>query len=329
MRVLIIGGTRFTGPETVRLLLDRGQEVTVFHRGKSNDPRMKGASEILGDIKDLKHFRDRFLEMKPEVVVNMICYTAQDASDFVSVVRGLTGRVVVVSSADVYLAFGRLHKTEPGPLQPMPLIETSALRETDRPGGPEYDKISVERIVMGNPDTRGTILRFPAVYGPKDPLHRLHGYLKRFDDNRPAILLDEGMAQWRWSRGYADNVGLATALAVMDERSAGEIYNVAEPVVFTEADWVRMVAHAAGWEGEVVVVPKDQLPPHLGFDIDTDQHYVLDTTKIRTELGYKEAVSHDEALAKTIAWERDNPPEEIDPGKFDYAAEDRVLAKWM
>lgn len=75
---------------------------------------------------------------------------------------------------------------------------------------------------------------------------------------------DEGMAGWRLLRGYADNVGLATALAVMDERAVGQVYNVGEPAAFAEAEWVRMVGQAAGWGGEVVVVPKDQLPAHLG-----------------------------------------------------------------
>jgi nucleoside-diphosphate-sugar epimerase len=325
MRILIIGGTRFTGPETVRLLLEHGHQVTVFHRGLHRDPRTSGAAEILGDLKDLKQFRDRFLDLKPDVVVNMLCFTAQAASEFVSLVQGNTGRVVVISSADVYLAFGRLHRTEPGPILPMPLKETSALRTTDLPGGPEYDKISVESSILGNPELRGTILRFPAVYGPHDPQHRLHAYLKRFDDRRPAILLAEGVARWRWSRGYADNVGLATALAVMDDRSTGEIYNVAEPTAFAEADWIRRIGQAAGWQGEVVTVPREQLPGRLGFEIDPDQHYVLDTSKIRDELGYREQIPQEEALARTIAWERANPPEKIDPDDFDYAAEDRVL----
>jgi nucleoside-diphosphate-sugar epimerase len=103
----------------------------------------------------------------------MVCFTAQAATDFVSIMRGLTKRVVVISSADVYLAFGRLHRSEGGPIQPMPLAEMSALRTTGRPQGSEYDKISVEKIVIGNPDLPGTILRFSAVYGSKDPLHRL------------------------------------------------------------------------------------------------------------------------------------------------------------
>jgi hypothetical protein len=35
----------------------------------------------------------------------------------------------------------------------------------------------------------------------------------------------------------------------------------------------------------------------------------------------------DEALRGTIAWERAHPPTEVDPARFDYAAEDRALAE--
>jgi nucleoside-diphosphate-sugar epimerase len=37
---------------------------------------------------------------------------------------------------------------------------------------------------------------------------------------------------------------------------------------------------------------------------------VGDTSKIRRELGYRETVSAEEAMARTVAWERANPPEQ-------------------
>ena len=43
------------------------------------------------------------------------------------------------------------------------------------------------------------------------------------------------------------------------------------------------------------------------------------------ELGYHEIVSRDEALEKTIEWERANPPPDLKIGDFDYAAEDDAL----
>lgn len=52
------------------------------------------------------------------------------------------------------------------------------------------------------------------------------------------IILDKVSAQWRWSRGDADYDGLATALAVIDERIIGQIYYVGEPTAFAEEDWL-------------------------------------------------------------------------------------------
>jgi hypothetical protein len=53
----------------------------------------------------------------------------------------------------------------------------------------------------------------------------------------------------------------------------------------------------------------------------------MDTTRIRHELGYGERVPQDEALRRTIAWEREHPPENVDPADFDYSEEDAILAE--
>jgi hypothetical protein len=49
---------------------------------------------------------------------------------------------------------------------------------------------------------------------------------------------------------------------------------------------------------------------------------IPNSTRIRLELGYKELVQLDEAIHRTIDWERAHPPGEFNPHKFDYAAED-------
>jgi len=182
---------------------------------------------------------------------------------------------------------------------------------------------------MGDPALPGTVLRLPAVYGPHDYHHRLFYYLKRMDDRRPAIALDEQIARWRWTRGYVENVAVAIALAVIDERAVSRVYNVGEEQALTEANWVRAIGRAADWEGEVVVVPRDRLPVSLRWwgEAAMEQEWAVDTTRIRTELGYVERIPRDEALRRTVAWERSNPPTDFPPALFDYAAEDAVLTK--
>ena len=42
-------------------------------------------------------------------------------------------------------------------------------------------------------------------------------------------------------------------------------------------------------------------------------------------MGYQERVDIEEALRRTVVWERANPPKEIDPKDFDYVVEDAFL----
>jgi nucleoside-diphosphate-sugar epimerase len=70
-------------------------------------------------------------------------------------------------------------------------------------------------------------------------------------------------------------------------------------------------AGAANWLGEVIALPADQLPPALRREVfDFRQQYEVDSSRIRRELGYSEIVPFDEALRRTIAWERANHPVE-------------------
>jgi nucleoside-diphosphate-sugar epimerase len=341
MRILIIGGTRFIGPCVVRRLSDMGHEITLFHRNPTQADLPAGLKHILGDRQHLADFAGEFERLAPQVVLDMIPFAEGHAQAVVSTFEGMAQRVVAISSQDVYRAYGKLIRAEPGPIEPLPLTEDAPLRqklypyrgETPRkPQDPrrwmdDYDKILIERAVMDAPDLPGTVLRLPMVYGPRDSQHRLFNYLKRMDDQRPAILLESDLATWRWTKGYVENVAAAIALAVVDDRAAGRVYNVGESHTLSETEWIRGIGRVAGWSGQVVTVPQERLPSHLATAVNTDQHLVVDTTRIRQELGYDEPVSQEEALARTVAWERTHPPATVDPGQFDYAAEDAVLAE--
>jgi nucleoside-diphosphate-sugar epimerase len=314
----------------VERLAEAGHEVTVFNRGRTGAGLPEGVGRIAGDRRSLGDFAGEFSRLAPEVVVDMIPMNEEDARALIRAFEGISRRIVAVSSQDVYRAYDRVTRRDPGPPDPVPLAEDAPLRERlypyEREGVEAYEKILVERVVMGNHDQPGTVLRLPAVYGPGDYQHRLFEYLRRMDDGRPAILLGEGMASWRWTHGYVEDVASAIALAATDERAAGRVYNVGEADPPPWAGWVREIGRAAGWEGEVVAVPEELRPEHLDWGLGTEQHWIAETTRIRRELGYAETVSREEALERAVAWERAHPPEGVDPASFDYAAEDAALA---
>jgi nucleoside-diphosphate-sugar epimerase len=339
MRILVIGGTRFMGPYVISNLSAAGHEVSVFHRGQSNAELPAGVKELLGDRNRLLEYAEELRKLAPEVVLDMVVWHEKHAHDLMTTFAGVARRVVVVSSQDVYRAFGRVNGTEEGGIDPEPITEDSPLREKLYPHRGEtpraeddpqrwqddYDKIPAERVIMNHPELPGTILRLPAVYGPHDFQHRMFLYLKRMLDGRPVILLAENEANWRWTHGYVENVADAITLAITNEHARGRIYNVGEPFALSVAERIEQIARAANWHGRIVRLPAERVPESIRWGINAAQDVVADTSRLRGELGYTERIDLEEAFRRTIAWERDNPPEKIDPAMFDYEAEDRLL----
>ncbi len=333
LKILVIGGTGLTGPYIVRELIDTGHTVTVFHRGESEVEMSTHVQHLHGDRARIDAYADELRRLEPDVVVDMAAMAYEDTIAVMRTFRGVAKRIIGVSSADVYRAYDVLLGHDTGPLQPLPLTEDATLRSHLFPEGPDREKILVERALLSDPDLPGTVLRYPMVYGQNDG-GRIVDELKRMDDRRPYIMLDQRQATWRWSRGYAEDVAHATVLAVVSDCAAGQTYNVGEPDALSMQNWIEAVGRAANWVGNVLRFPRAVLPAHLQSDLNWDQHWVLDTSRIRVELGYTEQVPRGEALRRTVEWWREagpesiRPPFAVDASADTYAAEDAALARF-
>jgi nucleoside-diphosphate-sugar epimerase len=333
MKILIIGGTGFIGPYVVKELIELGHEVAIFNRGNNNRLFSRDSVTFFtGDRQFLNNYKTEFISFSPEIVIHMGAYTKQDAEMTINTFKGITERIIVLSSMDVYHAYGILIGLEEG-ATPIPLTETSLLRSKLYPYGGDYEKILVEKTIMECPHLAGTILRLPMVYGPGDPSHRLYKYAKRIFDNRNAIILDELFANWRGSRGYVENVAHAITLAATDKRAEYRIYNVGEENAQTEYEWLNNITRTMNWSGKIFSIPRENLPKELIYTaLNLQQDWALDTTRIRQELNFKELITFEAAIERTIAWELNNSPKELHPKdfpKFDYEIEDEFLANFL
>ena len=337
--MLVVGGSgTFIGARVVDELVRMGHDVTVFSRVA---PRRGEVRHVPGDRRRLADHSASLRAAAADVAIDAILSSEPQVRELQDILRGVTKRIVALSSMDVYRACGVLHRLEPGDLEPLPLTESSPVRmklQTYPPAqivtlqqifgwlDEQYDKIPVERAVLSDSSVPGTVLRLPMVYGPGDKLHRFVAVVKRISDRRPAILLTEDFAAWRGTKGYVDEVAAAIAVAAVSDSAAGRIYNVGEADTLSELEWARMIANAMGWRGEFVIVPDDRAPAHLQTPANFKQHWVADTALMREALGYRERIGREEAVRRTIDWELASPPSAIDAQQFDYAAEDAALA---
>ena len=337
----MIGGTGFIGRHVATLLAAQGHDVAVLHRGLHPGDLPARVRHLYAETAAIPvlRFPNEARRLAPDVVLHMVLVGQRDAEAVVRGFRGVARRLVAISSGDVYRAYGRLIGTEPAvSAQRRLLSEDAPLRErlypygraVDSPWGTlrDYDKIPVETIVLGEPQLPGTILRLSKVYGVGDGAHTFFPYIRRFADERPVVLLGAAQARWRWTHGYVENVAAAIALAAIDDRAMGRVYNVGEEPTPSVAERIRALGRAARWSGEVVAVPDERLPQHLrahGGNLDYSADLAYDTSRIRSELGYLEPVSPEEALSRTVEWERTHPPDVVDRAGFDYPAEDAAL----
>src|SRR5207237_3483076 len=138
-----------------------------------------------GDRDRLGEYRNELSRFAPEVIVDLILSSGEQARELMRIVRDVAARVVAISSMDVYRAWGVLHGVEPGPLEPLPLREDSPLRTTRQLYPAEtvqtmqrvfswlddrYDKIAAEETSRGDPQVQWTVVRLPMVSGPEGRL---------------------------------------------------------------------------------------------------------------------------------------------------------------
>jgi|Deesub1362A_J573_1020465.scaffolds.fasta_scaffold04973_4 nucleoside-diphosphate-sugar epimerase len=335
MQVLIIGGTRRCGPYIVRDLVERGHTVICYHRGQHNVSFTDEVLYIHGDRRDHETFKQQVAKLEVDAVIDMIAIDDRDVRAVVEVFKGRIGRYICISSYEVYEAFEAAWKHVPS-AQPVPIPEEAPKRGELFLYGPDfhYDKLLVEKEALEaheRGDFAVTILRWPALYGPRDVTPREWYYVRQALDGRRQIPVPEG-GQALFPRGYLRNMAHTVVLALEREEAAGGIYNAADTRALSLRQIVELIGKIMDHEWEIVPVPRRLLPhvpqtqgrPFSCDPYDIEPHLLLDLTRIRTELGYHDLVPPEEALEETVKWLCERPPRD-DWLHVDYGALDEAI----
>src|SRR5207247_2557844 len=100
LRILILGGTGFTGPYQVRYALSRGHKVTTFNRGKTHPGELPNEVEQL--IGDRTGKLDALKNRRWDVAIDNPTTLPAWVRDAAQVLKGNVDRYVFISTVSVY-----------------------------------------------------------------------------------------------------------------------------------------------------------------------------------------------------------------------------------
>jgi len=100
LRILILGGTGFTGPYQVRYALSRGHKVTTFNRGKTHPGELPNEVEQL--VGDRNGKLDALKDRQWDVAIDNPTTLPAWVRDAAQVLKGNVERYVFVSTISVY-----------------------------------------------------------------------------------------------------------------------------------------------------------------------------------------------------------------------------------
>lgn len=287
MRILVIGGTGFIGKHIVRRMASAGHAVAIFHRGRTTAELPQQVHEILDplSVMPIEQFPKELFEFEPDVVVHTIAMGGNDARAVIEAFADKAGRLVMLSSGDVYRAYGRFTGIDPGPIEEGLLTEESPLRtvlfpyrrKANSPAALEfwYEKILAEQAAMENKALPSIVLRLPKVYGPGG------------NEDLATVYRYRDHPTWRWTHGYVENVAAAVELAATCNVARNRVYNVGE-------EYTPTVTERLAW------MPHSALALDSGNKSNFAQNIAYDTGRIRRELGYREVIPEQEAVLKTL-----------------------------
>jgi len=114
LRILILGGTGFTGPYQVRYALSRGHKITVFNRGKTHPGELpEGVEQLIGDRNGkLDALKDR----QWDVVIDNPTSVPVWVRDAAQILNGNVDRYVFISTISVYADTSKPGTNESAPL---------------------------------------------------------------------------------------------------------------------------------------------------------------------------------------------------------------------
>ena len=309
MRIVVIGATGHVGGYLVPRLMEAGHDVVAISRGRSatyrEDPAWQRVERVVAD-RDAEDadgtFGARIAGLAADVVIDMVCFTAESAALLLDALRGTGTRLLMCGTIWTH-----------GTLTAVP-----ALEHEDREPWGEYGigKAAIEDLVLAEaarPDGVASAVLHPGhISGPGWPVINPAGNLdpevwRRLATGERLVLPDLGLETVH--HVHADDVAQAFQLATEHPEGAdGRAFHVVSERALTLRGFAEA---AAGWWGrsaDLAYAPFDEFRTTTSEEHATTswehaaRSHSVSIAAARQHLGYAPRYTSLEAAREAVEW---------------------------
>ncbi|MCS7176628.1 MAG: NAD-dependent epimerase/dehydratase family protein [Candidatus Kapabacteria bacterium] len=325
MKALVTGATGFIGSHLVEALLRQGIEVRCIVRRQSN------RRWLVGKPVEIVEASLTAPETLPPAVkgVDIVCHVAgviaaRSAAEFMRGNRDATVNLLqavlrYAPSLQRFVFLSSLAAVGPARSLAEPVTETSPCQPITAYG--KSKKAAEEAVLAAADRLPVTVIRPPAVYGPRDA-----ATLPFFRAVRLGIAPLIGFQEKYLSLVYVEDLVRGILQAAASERAVGQVYFISSEEYYTWGQlteaarvalgrryvWrirvphafilgVASIAEVAGW----IMRRPPVFDLEKGWDM-IQPYWICQPTKAAVELGYRQTVGLVEGMRKTVEWYREH-----------------------
>jgi dTDP-glucose 4,6-dehydratase len=312
LRALVTGGAGFIGSNFVRYLLKNHSDVQITNLDKltyasnpesladvASDSRysfVRGDITVRGDVEPLfKQGLDAVVNFAAETHVDR---SIEDASPFVR--TNIEGTRTLLEVARQFPISCFIHISTDEVYGSAPRGESFKEEAHLDPRSPyAASKAAADHFVSAYANTYGipaVLLRCTNNYGPYQyPEKLIPLMIANAREDKPLPVYGDGMQERDWL--YVEDYCRAIDCA-LQKAKIGAIYNVSAGTPQPNLEIIRTILAQLKKPESLIRYVYDR-PGH-------DRRYALDSSKIRSELGWEPKVSFEEGIRRTIEWYETN-----------------------
>lgn len=330
MKVLVLGGTRFVGRAIVEEAIQRGHDLTIFHRGESNPGLFPNQATVQGDReKDLARLGDQ----NWDAVIDTCGYVPRIVRYSADFLRDRVKRYAFISTISVFKDTSTIGIDENGTLFGAADLEDPS---TEQITGGSYGPLKVlcEEIVQKAYGDRGVVIRPGLVVGPHDPTDRFTYWVSRIAEggealvpgrpDRPNQFIDaRDLANFTMDAIEGEQAGVFNATGPASPHTMDTIVTTCREVAKSDA---RFVWIEEAFLTDRKVEPWSHLPLWLPETADNAGFFHIDCSRgIAAGLAFRPL---SETVRDTLAWVGSRPDDYTWKAGLARDRERELLAEW-